>query len=82
MCESSEGNAEHLIYKCGKTDRLWKYISSIIMNCISLEFEIACYEHQEFIKMLLRHLVDGAYGRYVMSSIMKAKCFQMLSLYR
>ena len=53
MCEFSEENAEHLIYKCGKTDRLWKYISSIIMNCISLEFEITCYEHQEFIKMLL-----------------------------
>ena len=63
MCESSEENAEHLIYKCGKTDRLWKYISSIIMNCISLEFEITCFdkiaymplqvEHQEFINMLL-----------------------------
>ena len=63
MCESSEENAEHLIYKCDKTDRLWKYISSIIMNCISLEFEITCFdkianmplqvEHQEFINMLL-----------------------------
>ena len=63
MCESSEENAEHLIYKCGKTDRLWKYISSIIKNCISLEFEITCFdkiaytplqvEHQEFINMLL-----------------------------
>ena len=63
MCESSEENAEHLIYKCGKTDRLGKYISSIIMNCISLDFEITCFdkiaymplqvEHQEFINMLL-----------------------------
>ena len=63
MCESSEENAKHLIYKCGKIDRLWKYISSIIMNCISLEFEITCFdkiaympmqvEHQEFINMLL-----------------------------
>ena len=61
------------------------------MNCISLDLEIACFdknayiplqiEHKEFINML-RHSVDGAYGRYVILSITKAKCFQMLGLYR